>query len=218
MTELQAVRWGPEAGGAAKQLVVLCHGLGADGRDLIGLAPSWGAVLPHAAFAAPDGPEPCDMGPMGRQWFSLADRAPPVMAAEIKRAHPALDGFIDAELARLGLPPAAYALMGFSQGAMMVLYTGLRRAIAPRAILAYSGALVAPDVLAVERKNAAPVLLVHGLADGVVEAAHSQAAEAALRAEHIPVQARYTPGLDHGIDPGGLAAGAAFMAQAFSAM
>ncbi len=218
MTELQAVRWGPASGGAPKELVILCHGLGADGRDLIGLAPSWGAALPHAAFAAPDGPEPCDMGPMGRQWFSLANRAPSVMASEIKRASPVLDGFIDAELARLDLPESAYALMGFSQGAMMVLYTGLRRTIAPRAILAYSGALVAPEVLAAERKNAAPVLLVHGLADGVVEAARSQAAEAALLAEGIPVQARYTPGLDHGIDPGGVAAGASFLTRAFSAM
>jgi phospholipase/carboxylesterase len=183
---------------------------------LIDLAPAWGAALPHAAFAAPDAPEPCDMAPMGRQWFSLANRAPAVLASGIKRARPALDVFIDAELARLGLPSTAYALMGFSQGAMMVLYTGLRRANAPRAILAYSGALIAPDMLAAERKNAAPVLLVHGMADDVVEVARSQAAEASLRTAGVPVQARYTPGLGHGIDPGGLAAGAAFLTDAFS--
>jgi phospholipase/carboxylesterase len=218
MTELQAVRWGPAAGGAPQQLVVLCHGLGADGRDLIGLAPGWGAALPHAAFAAPDGPEPCDMAPMGRQWFSLGNRAPAVMASEIKRARPALDAFIDAELAQLALPSTAYALMGFSQGAMMVLYTGLRRIHAPRAILGYSGALVAPDMLGAERRNAAPVLLVHGIADGVVEVARSQAAEAALLAEGVKVKARYTPGLEHGIDPGGIAAGAAFLSDAFSGL
>ena len=108
--------------------------------------------------------------------------------------------------------------MGFSQGAMMVLYTGLRRVSAPRAILAYSGALLAPDSLAAERTNAAPVLIVHGEDDGVVEVARSRAAEAALQAEGVPVQARYTPGLDHGIDPGGLAAGAAFLALAFGGL
>jgi phospholipase/carboxylesterase len=218
MTELHAMRWGPAAGGTPKQLVVLCHGLGADGRDLIDLAPAWGGALPQAAFAAPDAPEPCDMGPMGRQWFSLANRAPAVMASEIKRARPALDAFIDSELARLGLPVTAYALMGFSQGAMMVLYTGLRRENPPRAILAYSGALVAPDLLAAEAKNSAPVLLVHGIADSVVEVARSEGAELALRKAGVPVKARFTRGLDHTIDQGGVAAGAAFLTDAFAGL
>jgi phospholipase/carboxylesterase len=218
MTTLQAVRWGPAAGGAPTALVVLCHGLGADGHDLIDLAPHWGGALPHAAFAAPDAPEPCDMSPTGRQWFSLADRTPALVAAGVARARPLLDAFVDAELERLGLPETAYALMGFSQGAMMVLYTGLRRTAPPRAILAYSGALVAPDLLVAERQNAAPVLLVHGEADTVVEPGRSRAAEQALRAAGVPVQSRFTPGLGHGIDPGGLAAGGAFLRQAFAAM
>ena len=218
MGALQALRWGPADGGAAQQLVILCHGVGANGQDLIDIAPHWAAALPHAAFAAPDAPEPYDMAPMGRQWFSLADRAPEVLAAGIVKASPSLDAFIDTELTRLGLPASAYALMGFSQGAMMVLYTGLRRVNAPRAILAYSGALLAPDTLAAERKNAAPVLIVHGQDDGVVEVSRSQAAEATLRQAGVPVQARYTPGLGHGIDPGGLAAGAAFLTQAFAGL
>lgn len=216
MTDLKTVRWGPASGGKAEQLVVLCHGVGADGQDLIDLAPHWGTALPHAVFVAPDGPEPCNMSPSGRQWFSLADRAPAAMAAEVKRASPALDAFIDAELVRLGLPDTAYALMGFSQGAMMVLYNGLRRAAAPRAILAYSGAMVSPDLLVAERKNSAPVLLVHGEADNVVELSRSQAANAALQAAGMPVRTRYTPGLGHGIDPGGLAAGATFLKEAFA--
>lgn len=218
MTELQAVRWGPADGGKARQLVVLCHGVGADGQDLIDLAPHWGTGLPHAAFAAPDGPERCDMSPTGRQWFSLTDRSPGAMGAEVKRANPVLDAFIDAELTRLGLPETAYALMGFSQGAMMVLYNGLRRTSPPRAILAYSGALVSPDLLVADRKNAAPVLLVHGEADTVVELSRSHAADAALRAAGVPVKTRYTPGLGHGIDPGGMAAGAAFLREAFAVM
>ena len=63
-----------------------------------------------------------------------------------------------------------------------------------------------------------PVLLVHGEDDGVVEVSRSRSAEAALREAGVPVQTRYTPGLDHGIDPGGLAAGAAFLAQAFGGL
>ncbi len=213
--DLQAVRWGPAAGGAARQLVVLCHGVGANGQDLIGLAPQCGTALPHAAFAAPDGPEPYDGAPFGRQWWSLRDRSPARMAAGAAQARLALDGFIDAELARLGLPAEAYALVGFSQGAMMALYAGLRRTAAPRAILAYSGALVAPEQLAA-RANSAPVLLVHGESDGVVPASLSRDAAASLRAAGVPVQALFRPGLGHGIDPVGIGAGVAALRTAFA--
>ncbi len=125
--ELQAVRVAP-ADGRAYQLVVLCHGVGANGQDLIDLAPQWAGTLPHAAWAAPDAPEAYDGAPFGRQWWAIGDRDPARMAAGAAAASTVLDGFIDAELARLGLPADAYALMGFSQGAMIVLFNGLRRA------------------------------------------------------------------------------------------
>ena len=74
----------------AKALVVLLHGVGADGQDLIGLAPHWARYLPQAEFLAPDAPEPCDMAPYGRQWFSLQDRTPAVMAAGLQAARRSL--------------------------------------------------------------------------------------------------------------------------------
>jgi phospholipase/carboxylesterase len=168
MEELDGPRYGPASGGAPRQLVVICHGVGADGHDLIDLAPTWARALPDAVFIAPDAPYPCDMGPTGRQWFSLADRTPARIEAGLRQLQPIFDHFVDAELARLSLPASAYALMGFSQGAMTVLFMGLRRAVAPRAIMAFSGALAAPETLAAELTNRAPVLLVHGEADEVV--------------------------------------------------
>ncbi len=152
----------------------------------------------------------------GRQWWSVEDRTPAVMETGVRRAAGFLDAFIDAELERLGLPAEAYALMGFSQGAMTVLFTGLRRAAAPRAILAFSGALVAPDRLPAELANRAPVLLVHGEADDVVPADRSRDAEAALRAAGVPVEAAYVPRLGHGIDDTGLAMGALALQRGFS--
>jgi phospholipase/carboxylesterase len=216
MTELDGPRWGPKSGGKPKQLVVLCHGLGADGYDLIDLAPTWAHALPNAAFAAPDAPEPCDLGPTGRQWWSVADRSPPVVEAGVRHAATFLNPFIDAELARLGLPADAYALMGFSQGAMTVLFTGLRRATAPRAILAFSGALIAPESLARELTHRPPVLLVHGEADEVVPVERSREAEAALLAAGVPVEAAYVPRLGHGIDDTGLAMGALTLQRGFA--
>lgn len=219
MTELNGPRTGPAAGGAPRQLIVLCHGLGADGHDLIDIGAAWRQAVPHAAFAAPDAPFACDMAPMGRQWFSVADRTPARAEQGVRLAARFLDAFLDAELARLSLPPDAYALMGFSQGAMTALFTGLRRAVPPRAVLAYSGALIAPERLAADRQGlgpACPVLLVHGEDDEVVPVSRSRDAEAALLAAGIPVQSLYCPHLGHGIDEAGLSTGSLFLQRAFS--
>ncbi len=215
MTELDGPRWGPASKQAPKQLVVLCHGLGADGHDLIDLAPTWSHALPDALFVAVDAPFPHESG-FGRQWWSVADRSRSVMEQGVRRAASYLNAFIDAELARLALPPDAYALMGFSQGAMTALFTGLRRAVAPRAILAFSGALLVPESLATELANRAPVLLVHGEADDVVPVQRAREAEEALRAAGVPVQTAYVPRLGHGIDDTGLAMGALALQRGFA--
>lgn len=211
---LDGPRWGPKQGKAG-QLVVLCHGVGADGHDLIDLAPSWAAALPQAAFVAPDAPEPCDGAPMGRQWFPLWDRSPEQLVAGADAAALLLGAFVDAELARLGLPGDAYALMGFSQGAMTVLHAGPRRVVPPRALLAFSGALLAPERLA-GTPSRPPVLLVHGEADEVVPATRSRAAEQVLRAAGFTVESMFCPRLGHGIDESGLSAGALFLQRAFA--
>ncbi len=215
MAGLDGPRWGPASKATPKQLVVLCHGLGADGHDLIDLAPTWSHAVPDALFVSVDAPFPHESG-FGRQWWSVEDRTLAVMEAGVRRAAGFLDAFIDAELARLGLPAEAYALMGFSQGAMTALFTGLRRATAPRAILAFSGALVAPETLAAELANRAPVLIVHGEADDVVPAHRSRDAETALRAANVPVEAVYVPRLGHGIDDTGLSMGALALQRGFA--
>jgi phospholipase/carboxylesterase len=89
MAILTGPRFGPATPGPPRQLVVICHGVGANGQDLIALAPVLAAALPHAVFAAPDGPEPYDMGQPGdpvewRQWFSLRDWRPHVLAAGVR--------------------------------------------------------------------------------------------------------------------------------------
>src|SRR5690242_18353856 len=135
----------PASGGAPRQLVILLHGLGADGNDLIGLAPYWAPLLPDAEFVAPDAPFPCDMAPFGRQWFSLQDRSPLAILAGVRAAAPILDVFIDEALKARNLDESRLALVGFSQGTMMSLYVGLRRAKALAGIVGFSGALLGPE-------------------------------------------------------------------------
>ena len=215
MAVLEAIHWGPASKAEPRQLVILCHGLGADAYDLIDIAPTWGHALPDAIFASVHAPEEHFSG-FGRQWWAVSDRRPEVMEGGVRRAAAHLDAFIDTELARLGLPDDAYALMGFSQGAMTVLFTGLRRKQAPRAILAFSGALIAPETLKAEIANRAPVLLVHGEADSQVPVSRSRDAADVLTALGVPVETAFSPGLGHGIDDTGLAMGALALQRGFS--
>jgi phospholipase/carboxylesterase len=198
----------PLSGGKAKKLVLLLHGLGADGNDLIGLAPVWARLLPDAEFVAPNAPFPCDMAPYGFQWFSLQDRSPETILAGVRAAVPILDAFIDDLLAARGLAEKDLALVGFSQGTMMSLYVALRRERAVAGIVGYSGVLVGADTLAAEIRSRPRVLLAHGDADPVVPYPALAAAERGLKAAGVPVETLTCPGLPHAIDEAGLKAGA----------
>ncbi|MFI5016024.1 MAG: alpha/beta hydrolase [Hyphomicrobiales bacterium] len=206
--------------GAPKQLVVLLHGYGADGKDLIEIGRQWQRILPQAAFAAPNAPERMPMSPVGRQWFPLTLRDPSERWKGVTQARPALDAFLDAELQRYALPAAALALVGFSQGTMMALHAGLRRAVAPMAILGYSGLLVlepgkGPDSLKAEVRSRPPILLIHGEADDLIPvSALFDAAETLAKAD-IPCEWHLSLGLGHGIDGEGLRQGGEFIASAF---
>jgi phospholipase/carboxylesterase len=118
------------ARGKPTHLVVLVHGYGADGQDLIGLAEHWRALLPTVAFAAPNAPTRIPGGP-GYQWFPISRIDPHEMQKGVEVAAPLLDAYLDAELARLNLPPERLALAGFSQGTMLSLHLGLRRRVRP---------------------------------------------------------------------------------------
>jgi phospholipase/carboxylesterase len=200
-------RLAPASGRAPKALVVLLHGVGADGQDLIGMAPHWARYLPEAEFLAPDGPEPCDMAPYGRQWFSLQDRTPSVMEAGLQATLPILNGFLDQALAERGLTDADLALVGFSQGTMTSLYTALRRPRPCAAVVGFSGALLGAPTLARDIVSRPPVLLVHGEVDPVVPFPALAAAAQALRGAGMEVETLARPDLGHGIDPEGLVAG-----------
>lgn len=204
--------FGPAAGGNPTALVVLLHGLGADGNDLISLAPELARSLPQAMFVSPDAPFPCDLAPYGRQWFSLQDRASAPVLEGTAMARPILDRFLDEALAVWNLKDDALALLGFSQGAMMALHTGLRRTNPPAAIVAFSGALIG-EVPAASARGYPPVLLVHGEDDSVVPFSSYRFARTTLTAAGVSVEAVSRPGLGHGIDPTGLAAAKAMLAR-----
>ncbi len=211
---LEAERAGPAAGGTADSLIVLVHGYGADATDLMPLAGLLAHRLPRTAFAAPHAPEPCAVAPAGRQWFPLTFTDPSEIVRGVAAARPLLERFVADERTRLGLGAERLALLGFSQGTMMVLATGLLAAAPPAGIVGFSGLLALPPGAESEVKPR-PVLLVHGADDAVVPADGTRAAAERLSALGSPVEWHVEAGLAHAISPSGLDRAATYLANLF---
>jgi len=198
------------ARGPATHLVVLVHGYGADGQDLLGLANHWQGLLPTVAFAAPNAPTRVPGSP-GYQWFPISRIDPHEMQKGVDVAGPQLDEYLDGELARLGLPPENLALAGFSQGTMLSLHVGLRRKVRPAAIVGFSGLLAGLP----PPGEIPPVLLTHGDSDQVIPPQAMFLAATQLGAAGARVQWHLAHGMGHGIDPEGLAIAGEFLDLAF---
>lgn len=211
MTDLQTYRYGPLAAGKPHQLIVLLHGLGSNGQDLISLAPIWAKDLPNALFISPDAPFPCDMAPYGYQWFSLQEWTEDAMVKGADKALPIVDNYLDKLLKSLGMTDDQMSLVGFSQGTMMALYAAQRRRNPCAGVLGYSGAMLAAKELKNGNIHKIPTCLIHGDADTVVPITAWHQAMGALQEAGVAVEGGVVPGLAHSIDESGLQAGLKFL-------
>lgn len=217
----------PAASGTTRSVVILLHGYGADGNDLIGLAPHLARALPDTTFYSPNAPFACEMSPFGRQWFSLAEydpeflrRAPETMSSALAamaegacKSATYVDAFIDHVIDTHGISPDKVALVGFSQGTMMSLQTAPRRDQPIAGVVGFSGALLGEKAFGAEIKSRPPMVLVHGTADPVVPIEASRIAKETLAANDIEVSLHERPGLQHGIDEEGLGVAQAFLTK-----
>mgnify|MGYP002622335336 CR=1 FL=1 len=215
MESLKTYTFGPASGSAPKQLVILLHGLGANGQDLIGLAPYLAQAAPDAIFVSPDAPYPCDMAPFGYQWFSLQDRTPEVMLKGVQEAAPVVDHFITEQFEKYGLEAKDTVLGGFSQGCMMSLYAGPRYPEKLAGIMGFSGALLWESSFDFNGLQKIPVNLVHGDADEVVPVGAYHHAKETLEKAGFAVGGHTTPGLGHGIDENGIRSGCELLQRVF---
>lgn len=206
----------PPQSGKVKKLIVFLHGVGANGDDLLGLAPIFAPVFPDALFVSPNAPFAYDMAPFGYQWFSLMDRSPENMMQGVKRAADALNPFLDELLATHQLADKDIALVGFSQGTMTALYTALRRKHACAAVVGYSGALIGADVPDNPFTSKPPICLIHGIDDPVVPFSAMEHATRILARASVPHEAHPRPNLGHSIDEEGLEIAAHFLDEALN--
>ncbi|MEO0865071.1 MAG: alpha/beta fold hydrolase [Pseudomonadota bacterium] len=211
---LQAGRVEPRSG-ELRSIVVFLHGYGANGADLLGLAEPLGEHLPDTLFVAPDAPETIPMMPSGYQWFPIPwiDGSSEEEAERgLRAAAEDLDAFLDALMVDEDVLPEQVVLLGFSQGTMMALHVAPRREDPVAGIVAFSGRLLNPEVLADEVVSRPPVLLIHGDQDDVVPPQSlPQAVEALQGAGWKDVYAHVMKGTAHGIAPDGLSVALAFM-------
>jgi phospholipase/carboxylesterase len=207
---------GPHSGGPVKQIILLLHGYGSNGADLISFAEVWRDAFPDALFLAPNAPEPVPFSYMGYQWFGITDLTPEALAGGVVAAAPVIDRFIDLQLERHGLTERDMALVGFSQGTMMSLYVGPRRERPLAGILGYSGLLTDPAALARELRTRPPVMLIHGAEDPMVPVASMRRAESDLTGLGFAVSSHVSPRVGHSVDQVGLQLGADFVSRALT--
>lgn len=211
---LTAERIEPKSG-ETRSVVIFLHGYGANGADLLGLADPLGEHLPDTLFIAPDAPENCAGSPFGYQWFPIPwidGSSEEESMRGMQSAVEDLNAFLDAVMVDEDVLPEQVALFGFSQGTMMSLHVAPRREDPIAGIVAFSGRLLQPELLAEEAVSRPPVLLVHGDMDDVVPVqALPQAAEALQGAGFKEVYAHVMKGTAHGIAPDGLGVALAFL-------
>lgn len=204
----------PLSGNEPKQLVVLLHGYGSNGQDLISLAPYFAQNLPDAMFVSPDAPFPCGMGGGGYEWFPLMARDDEEYLEGVRIAHPILEEYLDKLLDEYNLTNENMALVGFSQGTMMSLYTGLRRNPVLAGVLGYSGALIDAESLP-EGSEKPQIQLIHGESDSVVPVDRYHDAKTILEEKGYQVSGHTTPHLEHSIDEKGIRSGIEFLSRSF---
>lgn len=200
--------------GKAEWLVVFLHGYGSHAADLMAFADYWQGSMPNVAFVAPDGPAATKDG--GFQWIGKRPAGDPKLYDDAVEAAPQLHAFLDAELARVNLDASRLALVGFSQGTVMALHLGLRRAVAPAAVLGYSGGLVGAERLKDEMTSKPPVMLVHGEQDELAPLYGMMISVKAMTEAGVVCQGVPLPGLGHAVNADALIYGARFLLSAFA--
>lgn len=209
---LDGPRMPPARGGKPDALVVLLHGYGSNGADLISLAPYWAKTLPGAAFVSPNAIEPVPQSPGGYQWFPISNLDPHLMESGARAAAQSVDRFLDRELEKYGLPANRLALVGFSQGTMMALHVGLRRERPVAAVLGFSGVLVGGRKLKEDMRSKPPILLIHGDRDPTIPIPAMFDSADQLAAAGHGAQWHISYGVPHSIGPDGLELGGEFLA------
>jgi phospholipase/carboxylesterase len=191
------IEWLP-AQGDPEQLIVLLHGWGEDGRAMAPLAQALRAQFPQAAVLAPDAPEVASAGRRGRQWYGIRQLDPVSWPARVAAALAVLQPWVRAQQQRLRVAPAATALGGFSQGAILALELATQQDGIAGRVLAFGGRYLTAPTAAPRHTT---IHLFHGSADAVIPDSGSRDALQQLAALQGDATLDIAEGIAHELHP-----------------
>lgn len=189
-----------QAGIVPKNIIIFLHGYGADASNLVSLWRDFDGVFEDAIFIFPNAPEAFEFGPPGFQWYSLMDRSREALLEKSYIAQQKLNQFIEQVLTKYQADESALSLFGFSQGAMVSIFTGIRLAKTVKCIIGFSGTLIAPDIAKDEAISKPPICMIHGEQDMVVPVSLGKVAYSYLKDSGFNVQFNKISNLEHSID------------------
>ena len=194
-----------------KQVVVLCHGYGGDGRDISTLANNWQRFLPEAIFLCPNAPEICTVNPQGYQWFDLSSDKEEVILEKSLVAEAKLNIFLDQVLDNFQLESNNLALVGFSQGCMMNIQIALKKKKQINCLIGYSGKIINQRHLSDNIKSKPKIFLMHGANDTIVSPAHLLEAKEYLVNHGFKIKIKLFKNCEHRIPVEGSSLGLEFL-------
>ena len=194
-----------------RQVIILCHGYGGDGKDISNLAINWQRFLPDAIFLCPDAPEVCTVNPRGYQWFDLTTEEEKIILEKSLVAEEKLNIFLDQVLDNFQLAPSNLALVGFSQGCMMAIQVGLKRKERINCLIGYSGKVINQKHLSDNIKSKPKIFLMHGANDTIVSPTYLLEAKEYLNKHGLKIKTKLFKNCDHKIPVEGSSLGLGFL-------
>ena len=194
-----------------KQIIILCHGYGGDGKDISTLAINWQRFLPDSIFLCPNGPEICTINPQGFQWFDLTNEKEEIILEKSLIAEKKLSLFIDQVLDNLQLESKNLALVGFSQGCMISIQAGLKKKEQINCLIGYSGKIINKNHLSKNIQSKPKIFLMHGTNDIIVPATHLLESKEYLNSLGIKIKTKLFKNCEHKIPVEGSSLGLEFL-------
>ena len=152
-----------------KNAVILLHGYGGDGKDISLLTLNWKRFLKNTVFLCPNGPEKCEINPLGFQWFDLSKDEKDYVLKKSLEAENEIKKFIEEVKKKYNINNSNIVLSGFSQGCMMAINTAITTQEEFNCVVGFSGKIINKDNLQSRIKNKSKILLVHGDQDEIVK-------------------------------------------------
>ena len=194
-----------------RQVIILCHGYGGDGKDISNLAINWQRFLPDAIFLCPNAPEVCTVNPRGYQWFDLTTEEEKIILEKSLVAEEKLNIFLDQVFDNFQLAPSNLALVGFSQGCMMAIQVGLKRKERINCLIGYSGKVINQKHLSDNIKSKPKIFLMHGANDTIVSPTYLLEAKEYLNKHGLKIKTKLFKNCDHKIPVEGSSLGLGFL-------